>query len=71
MRGAIFYDAGNVWPGRSDFDFGDQKQSAGVGLLMYPGGGAIPISLYLGWIIDKKPEDQSEVLSFTIGTMFF
>ncbi|MHC5053884.1 MAG: outer membrane protein assembly factor BamA [Planctomycetota bacterium] len=71
MRGAIFYDAGNVWPDRSDFDFGDQKQSAGVGLLMYPGGGAIPISLYLGWIINKQPEDQSEVLSFTIGTMFF
>jgi len=71
MRGAIFYDAGNVWPDRSDFDFGDQRQSAGVGLLMYPGGGAIPISLYLGWIINKQPGDQDEVLSFTIGTMFF
>ena len=71
MRGAIFYDAGNVWPDRSDFDFGDQKQTAGVGLLMYPGGGAIPISLYLGWIINKQPGDQEEVLSFTIGTMFF
>jgi outer membrane protein insertion porin family len=71
MRGAIFYDAGNVWADSSGFDFGDQKQSAGVGILMYPGGGAIPISLYLGWIINKQPSDQSEVLSFTIGTMFF
>lgn len=71
MRGAIFYDAGNVWADRSEFDVGDQKQSAGVGLLMYPGGGAIPISLYLGWIINEQPEDRSQVLSFTIGTMFF
>jgi len=71
LRGAVFYDAGNVWADISQFDFSDQKQSAGIGLLIQPAGFPMPISLYLGWIINKQPEDKEQIVSFMIGTMFF
>jgi outer membrane protein insertion porin family len=71
LRGSIFYDAGNVWECDSLIDFDNIKQSAGVGLLIQPAGFPVPISLYLGWIIDPQPEDDAQIVSFMIGTMFF
>jgi outer membrane protein insertion porin family len=71
LRGAMFYDTGNVWAGASEADLSDLKQSTGIGLLIMPAGFPVPISLYLGWIINKEPEDDDQVVSFMIGHMFF
>jgi outer membrane protein insertion porin family len=71
LRGSFFYDAGNVWSSRSDFDFSDQKQSAGVGILIQPPGWPVPISIYLGWVLNEEPEDVEQHVSFMLGTMFF
>jgi outer membrane protein insertion porin family len=71
LRGSFFFDAGNVWPTRSDFDFSEQKQSAGTGLLIQPPGWPFPISIYLGWILNEEPDDDEQHVSFMFGTMFF
>jgi outer membrane protein insertion porin family len=71
LRGAIFYDAGQVYDNDSVVYLDQLKQSAGVGLLIQPAGFPMPISLYLGWIINRQPEDDDQVVSFMIGTMFF
>jgi outer membrane protein insertion porin family len=71
LRGSVFYDAGNVWLNGDDFDFTDQKQSAGLGLLIQPEGFPFPIALYWGWILNEKPEDEARRFSFMFGTMFY
>lgn len=71
VRGALFLDAGNVWRETADFDFRDQKKSAGLGILLKPAGFPVPIAFYFGWVIGKEPWDREERFSFMIGSMFF
>jgi outer membrane protein insertion porin family len=71
IRGVVFADAGNVWSDPSDFDIDDVKKSAGVGIEIMPQGLPFPISMYWGYIIDRKDEDERQVFSFMFGNMFF
>ncbi|MGC9065771.1 MAG: outer membrane protein assembly factor BamA [Candidatus Ratteibacteria bacterium] len=63
-----FYDAGNVW--ENDFDFGDLKYGAGVGLRIKVPILPVPIQLDYGWAIN--PESYQSKGQFHIGfTMGF
>lgn len=69
IRGAVFYDAGNVWEDTGDFDLGDLDCGAGVGIrLNLPIG---PIRLDLGFPIEKDEYvDYDNRLHFNIGYSF-
>ncbi|MCM8763950.1 MAG: outer membrane protein assembly factor, partial [Candidatus Omnitrophica bacterium] len=63
----VFYDAGNVW--ERDFDFGDLKQSAGVGLRIKIPIMPVPIQCDYGWAINPEPWQGHGRLhiGFTLG----
>ena len=58
VRLATFYDVGNVWPDRFEWDFSDLASSAGVGLrLDLPG---FPIRIDRAWPIERDDQFTSE-----------
>jgi outer membrane protein insertion porin family len=64
LRGVAFYDIGNAWSG--GFNFGDFRQSVGVGARwMSPFG---PLRVELGFPLIKQPRDETSVLGFSIGS---
>ena len=64
LRGAIFYDTGNVWSSREDFDIGDLYSGVGVGIrLMTPIG---PIRIDYGYGININHGR----IDFTVGWPF-
>ena len=69
LRGAVFYDTGNVYEDYFDFDLGDLRSGAGVGIrLELPIG---PIRLDYGWPIDRDEfQDSSGHFDFNIGYSF-
>lgn len=69
IRGAVFYDTGNVYTDYMEFDLGDMRSGAGVGLrLELPIG---PIRLDYGWPIDRDEfQDSSGRFDFNIGYSF-
>ncbi len=68
IKGAVFYDVGNVWAKKSDFGSGGYKSSVGVGVrLKTPVG---PIKLDYGYGLDTDPEDPSGKLHFSMGHKF-
>ncbi|MBI1871073.1 MAG: outer membrane protein assembly factor BamA [Chlamydiae bacterium] len=69
LRGAVFYDTGNVYEDYADFDLGDLRTGVGVGLrLDLPIG---PIRLDYGWPIDRDEfQDSDGRFDFNIGYSF-
>ena len=64
FKGAVFYDVGNVWKSKDDFDFGDLYSGVGVGIrLTTPIG---PLRLDYGYGIDISKGR----LHFTMGWPF-
>jgi outer membrane protein insertion porin family len=73
IRGAIFYDAGNVWVDAYSYDLGDLRAGAGFGLrIMIPAFGAgFPFNIDYAWPIDRDQfvEDKPR-LDFSLGFQF-
>ncbi|MBI3266181.1 MAG: outer membrane protein assembly factor BamA [Chlamydiae bacterium] len=69
VRGAVFYDTGNVYEDYGEFDLGDLRAGAGIGLrLELPIG---PIRLDYGWPIDRdRFQDSKGRFDFNIGYSF-
>jgi outer membrane protein assembly complex protein YaeT len=68
LSGAVFYDAGNVFYNRSDFDLRDLEHALGVGLRYKTPLG--PVRFELGWNL-SDPERKGKPLVFvTIGNVF-
>jgi len=66
LRGLIFYDAGNVYEDKWDFD--EIKQSVGAGLRwMSPMG---PMRLEWGYVIDPEPDEDKSNWEFSMGGSF-
>ncbi|MCX7704725.1 MAG: outer membrane protein assembly factor BamA, partial [bacterium] len=65
--GVLFFDAGNVW--LEDFDFGNLKQSAGIGLRIKVPIMPVPIQVDYGWAINPDPwQDKGRLhIGFTLG----
>ena len=63
LRGVAFFDLGNSF---NSFDFGDLRRSVGIGgRWMSPFG---PLRVELGFPLAKKPNDDTSVLGFSIGS---
>ena len=58
IKGAVFYDVGNVWKTMEDFGQGGYKQGTGVGVRMKTPIG--PIKLDLGWPLTRNYDDKRE-----------
>lgn len=68
LAGAVFYDAGNVFYNRSDFDLRDLEHALGLGLRYRTPLG--PLRLELGWNL-SDPGRRGRPLAFiTIGHVF-
>ncbi len=68
LNGAVFIDAGNVWPSVSDVDLSDMRKSAGVGLRYMSPVGAIRVDY--GHILDPKRDEPTGRIHFSIGYAF-
>lgn len=63
VRGVAFFDMGNAF---HDFSFSDLRKSVGAGVRwMSPFG---PLRVELGFPLNKKPDDETSVLGFSIGS---
>jgi outer membrane protein insertion porin family len=71
FRGALFYDTGTVVSQPSDFGLDDLRHSVGFGVRMViPPPFNAEISLDFGIPVKDEDEDETQVLSFTIGRGF-
>ena len=68
LGGAAFYDTGTVFPGISDFNFGDFTHTAGFGLRYETPLG--PIRVDLGFNLNRQPQESRNQLFFTLGHAF-
>lgn len=68
LFGIVFTDFGNVYAEYEDWDFGDIKKSAGVGInWLSPMG---PLRLVWGYNLDKQPGDEDASWDFAMGGNF-
>ncbi len=68
LRGVVFLDSGTV---EKDIEIKDYRVSAGVGLrLQLSFFGPVPMSLDFGFPINKTDEDDTQLISFSIGWVF-
>ncbi|MBE7560150.1 outer membrane protein assembly factor BamA [bacterium] len=68
LRGAVFYDTGNVWEGVSQLDPGDLRQSAGAGLRFISPVAAIRVDAAVN--LEPKEHEDDWRLHFSIGHAF-
>jgi outer membrane protein insertion porin family len=73
IRGAVFYDTGNVWADAYDYDLGDLRAGTGIGLrIMIPVfGGQFPFNIDYAWPIDRDEfVTDNPRLDFSFGFQF-
>ena len=58
IKGAVFYDIGNVWKDSYDFDLGDLRSGVGAGLRIKTPIG--PVRLDYGYGLDYEPTDKDQ-----------
>ena len=63
MKGVLFYDTGNAW--ESGYDFGNMRQTAGVGVRWYSPIG--PLRLEYGFVLDQRAGESGGRFEFTLG----
>ena len=68
LGGALFYDAGNVFPNRSDFSLADLEHAVGLGVRYRTPLG--PIRLELGWNLTDPARKAKPLVYITIGNVF-
>ena len=66
--GVVFFDAGNVYAEEGGYSFSDIRKSVGVGVRWYSPMG--PIRVEYGYILDRRPQDKSGNMEFSIGGLF-
>jgi len=68
LRGVVFTDMGTV---EEDFEFTTWRISAGFGIrVVVQFFGPVPLSFDFAWPLAKDDEDDTQVFSFTFGTVF-
>jgi len=64
----LFVDGGNVWRRYEEFDWGDARWGAGVGVRYRSPLG--PLRAEIGWKLDREPFEDPYVISISIGNAF-
>ncbi len=70
LRGATFFDVGNVYADRDDFTLSDLSGSVGVGVRVNLPIGPVQVDYGYPVITDEFTEDEDGRFSFNIGTQF-
>ncbi|MCK5547636.1 MAG: outer membrane protein assembly factor, partial [Thermoplasmata archaeon] len=71
LRGAVFYDTGNIWEKEYKIDLSDLRSGAGIGLRIIVPQFPIPINLDYTWPIDKDEfVDPGGRFDFSMGVAF-
>ncbi len=68
LSGVVFYDLGNVFYNRNDFNLRELQSAAGVGLRYRTPLG--PLRLELGWNLSNPPANGVPIIFVTIGNVF-
>ena len=68
LRGAVFYDKGNVFYKRSQFDLTELQDAIGLGLRYTTPLG--PVRFELGWNLDAPPDKKQPLVIIAIGHVF-
>ncbi len=68
LRGAVFYDIGNVFEETKDISLGSLENAAGFGIRYKTPFG--PVRLELGWNLDVPQEERKARFYITIGNVF-
>ncbi|MDH3348405.1 MAG: outer membrane protein assembly factor BamA [Desulfobulbaceae bacterium] len=68
LQGVVFTDFGNVYAVDDDWDFGDYKKAAGLGVRWFSPLG--PLRLELGYNLDPLEGEEDSVWDFSIGGHF-
>jgi outer membrane protein insertion porin family len=72
LRGAFFYDLGNLTPTFDDLRHVKWRNVVGFGLRFFiPQLGNIPVKLDFGFPLTKRNEDHRQTVTFDIGTLGF
>jgi outer membrane protein insertion porin family len=66
--GVVFFDAGNVFGKDDSFSFNDIPRSAGAGVRWYSPLG--PIRVEYGYVLNRRPDDPTGNIEFSIGGFF-
>ena len=67
IRGVVFSDFGTV---ESDLELGTIRSSLGFGFrFTFEGLGNVPIALDFAWPLNRRPEDDLQVFSFSLGIL--
>jgi len=69
LKGAIFFDAGNVWAKASDFGSGGYKYSTGVGIRVKTPIGPVKLDYGYPLKVDKGEKKQGR-FHFTLSKAF-
>ncbi|MGB5985758.1 MAG: outer membrane protein assembly factor BamA [Desulfobacterales bacterium] len=65
LMGVAFYDTGNVYRQDEDIDFGELRESAGLGIRWYSPMG--PLRLEYGWVLDREEGEDAGQWEFSVG----
>jgi outer membrane protein insertion porin family len=68
MRGVVFFDYGNAFLEIEDFDFGEFRPGAGVGVVW--GSPFGPLRVYWAYNLDQKPGEDQFKFQFAMGYYF-
>ncbi len=68
LRGAVFYDIGNVFSRANDISLASLENAAGFGIRYKTPLG--PVRLELGWNLDVPQEERKARFYITIGNVF-
>jgi outer membrane protein insertion porin family len=71
LRGAFFYDLANLTPEIEGLFDVTWRNTLGFGIrFLIPQLGNVPVKLDFGWALTSRPEDEEEVVTFDIGSLF-
>jgi len=71
LRGAFFYDIGNLTPKIEQLAHDKWRNTVGFGIrFLIPQLGNIPVKLDFGFPLSKREEDERQTVTFDIGALF-
>jgi len=70
IKGAVFYDIGNVWKSSYDFDLGDLRSGVGAGVRIKTPIGPVRLDYGYGLDYESTDKDQNGMFYFSMTRGF-